>query len=516
MEIDTEREAHSEGLNTAAQGRPPDAGGGQPRSSFRDTLMGDGSKASPKALEDFFETGKMKVSYINDNRQLPKLHVDKSVIDGMCSPWKDALVVGLLGKKLGYRIMKTRLSNIWQLTGEFDLLDVDNGFYMVKFDRPEDRKKVMDGGPWMIFDHYLAVAPWSKEFISPAAKITKTLAWVRVSGLNVTFYDESFLLSLARLFGNPVRVDMNTLNAERGKFARICVELDLTLPVVGKFWFEGFWYKVVYEGLHIICPKCGCYGHRGRECTQPPPAPVEQPLLPKVTTPVEPPPVDLGADQVPVATQESAESQEQIIKEGVTAEEIPDKTPSPVIEVDPAILEVAGEWMTVTRKHKKKNPSIKGGGGDMQITKNSGTARDGQRVKSHGQQSNGSTRVGPIVFESKKNSGPVMGSIGGPDTLKAPGGKKRRKGEDSTRPGFMRPTDDSGHVGKAITWGPSEPMQTQREELAKDAVTCGAGSLHAQPEMLLVRTVGGGSQIKKLGSNLEGPLEPSGQKENSN
>ncbi|XP_057432116.1 uncharacterized protein LOC130724864 [Lotus japonicus] len=250
---------------------------GQPRSSFRDTLMEEGQKSQPKVLENLWDTGKMKVTYVNDNTQLPQLHVDKSVIDNMCSPWKDALVVGLLGKKLGFRTMKDRLSNIWKLVGEFDLLDIDNGFFMVKFDRKEDKKKVMDGAPWLIFDHYLAVAPWSKEFISPAAKITRTLAWVRVPGLNVTFYDECFLMSLAKIIGTPVRVDVNTLNAERGKFARICVELDLTKPVVGNFLFEGFWYKVVYEGLHIICPKYGCYGDRGRECTKPPPTPLPEP-----------------------------------------------------------------------------------------------------------------------------------------------------------------------------------------------------------------------------------------------
>lgn len=44
-------------------------------------------------------------------------------------------------------------------------------------------------------------------------------------------------MSAAKLVGTPVRVDMNTLNAERGKFARICVELDLTKPVLGKLLF---------------------------------------------------------------------------------------------------------------------------------------------------------------------------------------------------------------------------------------------------------------------------------------
>lgn len=81
--------------------------------------------------------------------------------------------------------------------------------------------------------------------------------------LNLVYYDESFLLVLASTVGKPIKVDRNTLKIERGRFARICVEIDLNQPVVGKVWLNHYWYKVSYEGLHIICSNCGCYGHLG-------------------------------------------------------------------------------------------------------------------------------------------------------------------------------------------------------------------------------------------------------------
>ena len=49
-------------------------------------------------------------------------------------------------------------------------------------------------------------------------------------------------------------------------FARVCVEIDLKELVVGNVCVEDDWFKVEYEGLHIICSKCGCYGHMGRDC----------------------------------------------------------------------------------------------------------------------------------------------------------------------------------------------------------------------------------------------------------
>lgn len=146
-------------------------------------------------------------------------------------------------------------------------MDIGHGFFMAKFDMEGDRLKVMEEGPWMVFDHYLTVQTWTPEFMSPTAKIDKTMVWIRFPGLNLLYYDESILLALAAAVGKPIKVDTNTLDVRRGRFARVCVEIDLTKPVVGKVWMRKFWYKVEYEGLHRICTNCGCYGHMTSDCT---------------------------------------------------------------------------------------------------------------------------------------------------------------------------------------------------------------------------------------------------------
>jgi len=164
--------------------------------------------------------------------------------------------------------MKERLHKVWKTQGDFEIMDNDNSFYMVKFDQIADKEKFITGGPWMIFDHCLAVSHWSPEFASPNAKVERTVVWVRFPGLNLVCYDKSFLLAMASAIGCPIKVDTNTLKVERGKFARVCVEVDLTTLVVGKIWVNVHWYKVQYEGLHLICTNCGCYGHLGRNCSK--------------------------------------------------------------------------------------------------------------------------------------------------------------------------------------------------------------------------------------------------------
>ncbi|CAI8614242.1 unnamed protein product [Vicia faba] len=93
----------------------------------------------------------------------------------------------------------------------------------------------------MLFDHYLAVVRWTPDFASPLAKVKKTLLWILFSGLNLLYYDESIFLDLASVMGTHVKVNVN-----------------------------GHWYNVQYEGLHIICSNCSCYGHHTCDCKKTP------------------------------------------------------------------------------------------------------------------------------------------------------------------------------------------------------------------------------------------------------
>ncbi|CAN0826632.1 hypothetical protein LINGRAHAP2_LOCUS743 [Linum grandiflorum] len=45
----------------------------------------------------------------------------------------------------------------------------------------------------------------------------------------------------------------------RGKYARVCVEVDLTKPLLSKYLLEGKKYLIAYEGLHGLCTICGMY-----------------------------------------------------------------------------------------------------------------------------------------------------------------------------------------------------------------------------------------------------------------
>jgi hypothetical protein len=61
-------------------------------------------------------------------------------------------------------------------------------------------------------------------------------------------------------------VDRNTLFQERGKYARVCVEVNLNEPLLAMFELKDETYKVEYEGLHMLCRTCGKFGHYLEGC----------------------------------------------------------------------------------------------------------------------------------------------------------------------------------------------------------------------------------------------------------
>ncbi|CAL0323553.1 unnamed protein product [Lupinus luteus] len=229
--------------------------------SFRDKVFNMADPPPPCMKRDLIAQKLMTTEYENGNPLLPCITIADSVVDDICSSLRDALVVTLLGKRMGYVALRDKLQKLWKLQGDFDMVDVDNGFYMINFDLAADKEMVTSKSPWMIFYHYLAMANWTPDFISPEANVDRTMVWIRFPGLNIMYYDESVLLGLASFIGKPIKVDTNTLTAARGRYARICVEIDLNKPVVGKTKINNYWHKVMYEGLHPLCSSCGHYGH---------------------------------------------------------------------------------------------------------------------------------------------------------------------------------------------------------------------------------------------------------------
>lgn len=63
-----------------------------------------------------------------------------------------------------------------------------------------------------------------------------------------------------------LKIDRTTSVSMRGNFARLCVEVDLTKPLLAKFKLRRRIQRIMYEGLHLVCFHCAQYGHKQDLC----------------------------------------------------------------------------------------------------------------------------------------------------------------------------------------------------------------------------------------------------------
>ncbi|CAN1181524.1 hypothetical protein LINPERHAP2_LOCUS35448 [Linum perenne] len=172
--------------------------------------------------------------------------------------------------------MSRKLPQLWAKKGSISVSDVGFGFYIVRFETVADFDRAMFGGPWMINDHYVVIQEWRPYFRPEETFLSTLRVWVRLPGLPFEYFDNSVLKIIGDRIGRTVRIDHTTLEGSRGNFARICVEVDLSKPLLSKYRLRRRVRRIEYEGLHVICFNCGCYGHKDEACKQEPEAEIVQ------------------------------------------------------------------------------------------------------------------------------------------------------------------------------------------------------------------------------------------------
>ncbi|KAI9083126.1 hypothetical protein K1719_034859 [Acacia pycnantha] len=94
----------------------------------------------------------------DENRNFPEFSFSEKMTKRLHKAWKWAVIVKLLGRNIGYKNLLSILQTLWAKRGVINVINVGNGFFVVKLSNKEDYMNALTGGPWMLFDHYLTVS----------------------------------------------------------------------------------------------------------------------------------------------------------------------------------------------------------------------------------------------------------------------------------------------------------------------------------------------------------------------
>ncbi|KAL4325050.1 hypothetical protein GQ457_11G008270 [Hibiscus cannabinus] len=235
--------------------------------SYKDTLIAyDTSKSA---------TGNVFTD--NEEVKLVEGDVTRSTVDGLISivfservqalavkNFDLTVVVKLLGRRIGYNTLRTRLLDLWKPFEAFRLMDIENDYFLVTFKSNSDFSNAVSGGPWVLFGHYLVVEPWTVDFSTSQSHPNRVLAWIRLPGLPVTLYQCGMITAIGECIGPVIKIDYQTESGCRGRFARMAISLDLrnvsapsiepttTTPHATNEAF-GPWMKVERRQRRVVC-----------------------------------------------------------------------------------------------------------------------------------------------------------------------------------------------------------------------------------------------------------------------
>ncbi|MBA0875949.1 hypothetical protein Goshw_021591 [Gossypium schwendimanii] len=225
-------------------------GGGSSLEAGRDDGPRDDLDRNTKKVRFKKDNGNGDIDMMVESNSIPTLSwKDKLLGNGLGDKGKTTqilfkemettVVLKLLGS-IGYVALNNRVSSLWRPSKPFHLMDIENKYFLPKFQCTEDFEEVLSQGPWLIYRQYLTVQPWTKEFSHSQPYLSMVMAWICFLGLQEFLYER--------------------------RLARMVMYVNLEKPLVSEVLVNGVLEKVEYESLPTIRYTCGKYGHTKEIC----------------------------------------------------------------------------------------------------------------------------------------------------------------------------------------------------------------------------------------------------------
>ena len=249
---------------------PSHAGGtGSHSTSFKEKLMGEIPGAYTQAFnfDDFMDDDGKSDEEVESLRQgVIAVKFDKDFKQRIRKPWARALIVKVYGRTVGLNFLQAKLLSLWKPAGRLDCVDLEQGFFLTRLSLREDFENVLKKGPWFIGDHFLSLRPWEPNFKPASASVSSIAVWVRLNALPIEYYNAEALQHIGKALGNVLRVDTFTASESRGRFARLCIQIDVDKPLITTILIGKLEEPILYEGIQRLCFGCGRVGHRRESC----------------------------------------------------------------------------------------------------------------------------------------------------------------------------------------------------------------------------------------------------------
>ncbi|KAJ6405510.1 hypothetical protein OIU84_013469 [Salix udensis] len=196
-----------------------------------------------------------------------RLKIPSSMVMNSMDQWKKCIIGFFIGCKMPYHAVSSIAKKAWKPYGMDQVTTMADGFYVFRFRTEEAIGAVLERGPWMFGGKNIILQKWSPKLQFDKSRIASIPVWIRLKGLPLPLWTKQGLSLAASMVGTPLSCDEPTISCSRLDYARLCIELNASLPFVHQFEIESplteepQLVKVEYEWKPPRCERCQCYGH---------------------------------------------------------------------------------------------------------------------------------------------------------------------------------------------------------------------------------------------------------------
>ncbi|XP_028771466.1 uncharacterized protein LOC114728699 [Neltuma alba] len=217
--------------------------------SYRESLMGFNGVAIGSSVmeeddllkgdDDFYWKMPEPSEEVNKLMEIyPVVPATQDEFNEWCELWNHSMILTILGKRFNLYWLKEFFKKAWGFSS-FELIDLPKNYFLARFtDTKQWRnhyRKVLCEGPWIVGQHCVLVQRWNPYFNPYQNPLGRVATWIRIPDIPMHCYNHHFISRLGDRIGRTLKVDLKTLEdfstrnarVERGRFARICVELNL-------------------------------------------------------------------------------------------------------------------------------------------------------------------------------------------------------------------------------------------------------------------------------------------------
>ena len=89
-------------------------------------------------------------------------------------------------------------------------------------------------------DHFLSLRPWEPFFKPSSANVSMVAMWLRLYELPIELYEAEVLREIRDSIRKVLRIDTHTTMEAGGKYARLCIQIDIDKPLINNILIGRF------------------------------------------------------------------------------------------------------------------------------------------------------------------------------------------------------------------------------------------------------------------------------------